>query len=690
MNASAKGLALMSIFLSMVISGCGGGSVAGRGAGAAGPVDSVMAFSLTVYPIVRANCTGCHTERGPQSPQFAHSDVTTAHSNILPKINLVSPASSRIVIKVAGTHECWTSCDADSQEFARAIDRWKTMLGGAAPRVSSLKSDPLLFSSATGGARFDANAIALYDFTEGTGTVAKDSSGVSPAMDLTLTDVDWVAGGGIRINGLNGSAIAGQQESQKLFDMIAAPGASNEFTIEAWLVPGNLTQSGPSRIISYSINTTNRNFMMGQVVGEYGFRNRSSATDTNGNPILNTANATVQTELQHVVMTFDQTNGRKIYINGQVNVDADPQGPGDLSSWVQSNIVDGYTFIIGNELTLNRLWQGQVLFAAIHNVALSPAQVSQNFAVGAGTAKVLSFDVSQYLGTNTGSVQFQVSEFDNYSYLFAKPTFVGPVNAPFQIKNIQIGINGAIPSTGQTFKNLDVSVTADGQELSRLGAVLAKLLGADIDEIFLTFEVLGDNTDIIAELNPSPPVLTFDETPQIDLGLRLFEQINANMAAITGVDPNLAIVKIVYTEIQQQLPSLPNLDGFSSANQVGITKLALEYCDAMVEDGILRNNFFGIDPANPAFDFGAGVNAAFRADPVNPDVEINLIADKLIANMVGSNLSSQPSAAAIKAPLLTLMNNLIDGDLTLGSARTRSIVKVSCAAVLASAAVTIR
>ena len=38
---------------------------------------------------------------------------------------------------------------------------------------------------------------------------------------------------------------------------------SGEYSIEAWVVPANVTQEGPARIISYSAGDSNRNFTLG-------------------------------------------------------------------------------------------------------------------------------------------------------------------------------------------------------------------------------------------------------------------------------------------------------------------------------------------------------------------------------------------------------------------------------------------
>ena len=44
--------------------------------------------------------------------------------------------------------------------------------------------------------------------------------------------------------------------------------ASGEYTVEAWIVPGPGTQSGPARVVSNAPDPFSRNFMVGQ--GAYG------------------------------------------------------------------------------------------------------------------------------------------------------------------------------------------------------------------------------------------------------------------------------------------------------------------------------------------------------------------------------------------------------------------------------------
>jgi len=222
-------------------------------------------------------------------------------------------------------------------------------------------------------------------------------------------------------------------------------------------------------------------------------------------------------------------------------------------------------------------------------------------------------------------------------------------------------------------------VLSDITELSPLGAVIPKDTGPETDQFSLVFEVLGNNNNVIVEVNPEAPLDMSVNPPSFEYGMRTFGQINNTMSVLTGVDKLL--VTDTYKILEQQLPSIPNLNAFVSSNQIGIAKLSLEYCDLMVEDTALRSGFFG-----DTFDFASPVVTAF-SDLAKRDIIINNVVNKF----VGTNLSNQPTLVEIHPAL----NQLID-ELSLNctvdncdSSRTSTIVKAVCASVLASSAITI-
>src|SRR4030095_8841708 len=353
-------------------------------------------------------CLDCHrsTAATKQSPFFAAADIEESYHAAIPKIDLDDPANSRFVIRLGReSHNCWSDCAANAADMQAAIQMmhdaiqpWKVE-----PSLTTSKALTLFDGTvASGGNRYENNLIALYEFKSGQGGTAFDTSGVVPAAHLTLSgDVTWVGGWGINIR--TGKAQASTTASRKFHQLITATG---EYSIEAWVVPGNGTQED-ARIISYSGSTTARNFTMGQTLYNYDFFGRSTETGANGTPQLSTADADerLQASLQHVVLTFDPVNGRRIYVNGEFTGDVDGAGGGTLSDWDNS-----YAFVLGNEVNNNRQGQGVLRRVAIHNRALTLEQIQQNFQAGVGEKFFLLFGISHLINVPKSYIMFEASQ----------------------------------------------------------------------------------------------------------------------------------------------------------------------------------------------------------------------------------------------------------------------------------------
>lgn len=641
-------------------------------------------FATTVHPLLTTYCANCHVDDAaiPQSPFFASDDVEASYAAARSKIELDDPANSRLVIRlVSEFHNCWSNCASNAAEMQTAIQTLVDSIPETEVPPEFVTSRALTLLDgvvASGGGRNDASAIALYQFKTLTGNTAFDTSGVEPAMNLSFSgSVNWVGGYGIRF-GANSRAQASTSTSSKLHQLITA---TSEYSVEAWVAPANVTQE-EAYIVSYSGGNTARNFTLGQTLYNYDALVRFSETDGNGNPALSTPDGdeVLQATLQHVVMTFDPTSGRQLFVNG-ARIDVADEAGGNLNDWD-----DTFAFVLGNEVSNNRQFQGVLRLVAIHNRALTPTQIVQNFDAGVGEQFMLLFGISHLVDVPDAYIVFEVSQFDSYSYLFSQPFFysldqtAAPSNIPLQ--GMRIGINGREPEVGQAYVNLDVVLDADnysvesGQPLSAIGTVLGIEKSPQTDEFFLSFERLGDATNVRAEGSIEPLPVSADAAPVSDIGIRIFDEINASMSAATGVPTENADVLSTFTAVRQQLPSSNNIEGFLSSQQMGITQLAIEYCNVLMEDAALRGQRF------PGFDFSSSPGTALSG------ANRNGLLDPLLVSTLqnGSGpVASQPDVALVRGEL----NNLIDRLIVTGNdaTRTRTIAKAACASVLGSAAV---
>ena len=644
---------------------------------------SSASYASTIYPIVKQYCSRCHSPGAmtPQSPYFAGPDVDAAYAAARAKINLDTPSNSRLVVRLRDEfHNCWSDCASNAATMLAAVNNFA---GG----IPLTQVDPSLLTSkalslydgtvAAGGNRVETNIIAMWEFKTGKGSVAYDTSGVEPAINLNLTgDVTWVGGWGLKF-GATGHAQGATSASKKLSDLIKTTG---EYSVEAWMAPADVVQED-AFALAYSGGGTTRNFTLSQRQYQYEAFARSDKSNANGAPSLltNDKRRDAQASLQHVVLTYDPVIGRKLYVNGKFTQDMDSLGGGALANWD-----DSFAFVLGSDTGGTRQWKGVMRFAALHNRALSAAQVLQNYNAGVGERYFMLFSVASLLNVPRTYIMFEVSQLDSYGYQFTKPTFIAldpaftPTSIPF--KAIRIGINGAESKVGQAYIPLDATVTAsnynvtNGQLLSSIGTVVALEKGPDSDEFFLTFEQAGPATHVVAEPAPPAPPPPVDLAAAPDIGVKVFDQINAGMSAITGVPLTETNVRATFARLKQQLPTVANIAGFLSSHQVGVSQLAIEYCNSLVEDTTLRTAFW------PGVNFATPANVQFAT----PASRAQII-DPIIAHAVNSNVTSQPDNADIKAELDSLTNRLAACGAGCAADRTKTIAKASCAAVIGSA-----
>lgn len=673
-------------------------------------------FATTVYPLLTNFCSDCHKPgvATPITPYFAHDDVDTAYLAAQSVINLNTPGNSRLVTRLAqDRHNCWSdSCDADASAMTNAIANFAAGLTPVTPPESLVISKALTLPDGTlaaSGGRHETNVIARYEFRTGEGAIAYDTAPTEPAADLNLIDdVEWVGGWGIRIN--NGKAQSSTSSSAKLNQMIQASG---EFSIEAWVIPATAAQNN-AHIFSYSAGTTARNVTLAQAGSSYRFALRHNNTDLNGgimNMPFDSPAESLQASLQHVALTYDPINGRRIYVNGENTGVVDPVVPALLNSWN-----DSYALVLGNEASSDRPWQGVIRFVAVHNRALDATQIAQNFNAGVGERRYLLFGISHLVDEDDAYIGFEVSRFDNYAYLFATPFFIdlteGQTSAPaqFAVSGMRLGINGAEAQVGQAWTHLDTTAggagySAGGQPLSPLGTLVAVDQGEQQDEFFLTFARLGDHSNVYVEPVPTPFQLGFGD-PQSLVGVRTFDAINLSMSELTGVPPTYTAntggpdeidVATTFESIRKQLPTSPELGGFLTSHQIAVAQLSIEYCNALVEANIAG------DSDVPVFFTGLDYNT--NANSITDADWRNLVITPLVNRFVGTGLAQQPDLNAVTCELESLLLDDTSGSTACSAApterpapaslarcagscsadRTAIATKAACAAALGSA-----
>ena len=362
----------------------------------------------------------------------------------------------------------------------------------------------------------------------------------------------------------------------------------------------------------------------------------------------------------------------------------DPAPPGLLNTWD-----DTFALVLGNEASSNRPWEGVIRFAAIHNRALSAEQVQTNFAAGVGERYFLPFYIGHLIDQPGAYLVFEVSRFDNYSYLFAAPYFINLeqdiVEDEAPLEGLRIGINGRVPGVAQSFSTLETLIGGEGyseqgENLSRLGTLLPVEQGQENDEFFLTFERLGQHTNVYTEPTPLPLMPNmYGEQPSV--GLRDFAEVNATMSQLTGVPEGYGDVPDTYQRLRTQLPTEENIEAFLTAHQIGIAQLAIEYCNALVEAE--RN---GDNSVTPLF---VGMNYNARVDSITEQQWRDRVISPLFDRMVGLDLNHQPSRNAVEGELEDLLftTNLTQcsGDNEECIERTATATKAACAAMLGSA-----
>ncbi|MCC6508086.1 MAG: DUF1553 domain-containing protein [Pirellulaceae bacterium] len=256
-------------------------------------------------------------------------------------------------------------------------------------------SDPL-------PARVSQGLAAFYTFDMGDGVrrsadaeagIVRDTAGQPAPLHLRIDKPQTVLFRSGRLDLSSAVTLAADGPATPL---IRAVKDSGELTVEVWLKPQSAMQSGPARIVSLSLDTSLRNFTLGQDKGRFDVRLRTTQRDNNGQPSLATADDVLSTRLTHVLFSRTRLGQTRLFIDGQISIDS--QIDGTFENWS-----DDYRLTIGNEVTGDRPWQGELYLVAIYARALSSEEVRQNFV--AGVPRALNY-AAKLPPAQTGPVDF--------------------------------------------------------------------------------------------------------------------------------------------------------------------------------------------------------------------------------------------------------------------------------------------
>jgi hypothetical protein len=171
------------------------------------------------------------------------------------------------------------------------------------------------FSTDTADRLAKDGLVALYTFAEGEEATARDVSNVGAPLDLDLAPRSHVR----RLHASNGFEIVqpailkSRGPATTLADALRGGDA---LTVEAWIVPANLTQRGPARIVSFASGTSGENFMLGQEGPEVIFRLRTLLSGRGRSPAVLQTREGLTRYPSHFVATYARGIER-FFVNGR-------------------------------------------------------------------------------------------------------------------------------------------------------------------------------------------------------------------------------------------------------------------------------------------------------------------------------------------------------------------------------------
>ena len=265
----------------------------------------------------------------------------------------------------------------------------------------STTTNPAELAVASPDERVTTGTVAVYNFDEGSGTVINDVSGNGTPLNLDITTSSAVSWQQYGLDVNSEASILSSSAASKIYNAVTA---SNTLSVEAWVKPASTSTSSDARILTISQDGNFRNMSLFQTGDKYVFRLRTTQTNDNGVPYVESPAGTVTGDLQHIVYVFDSNGDGVLYVDGS-EVARVSLG-GDLSNWSNS-----YRIAFANEFIDTNPWLGSYNYVAIFDRALSDSEVMHNY--NFGPDGIESIAAPSALTANVAAGQITISWTDN-------------------------------------------------------------------------------------------------------------------------------------------------------------------------------------------------------------------------------------------------------------------------------------
>ena len=213
---------------------------------------------------------------------------------------------------------------------------------------------------------------SLYTFEALVNGVIPDRAGVGEGIDLRIDKPLGVRFQAGRMGLDVPVVIASDGPATRLTQALRQ---AQQFALEVWITPAEGEQTGPARIVSLSLDRSKRSLSLVQEKGRYELRLRTSTTSDNGTPATPTPDGTAVHRPTHLVATRTPDGVVRLFLDGKEV--ATNTVAGDMNRWP-----DDCRLVVGNEVSGDRPWRGEIALVAIYARALSADEIARNFAAG--------------------------------------------------------------------------------------------------------------------------------------------------------------------------------------------------------------------------------------------------------------------------------------------------------------------